>query len=171
MLVSKAHFLLIWTIHYRSNIHYLDSGIPITPTALIKTFQSQRIHFWNIFEFIRSCVKVDTHHPILEKWNHLYFFDRNFLHTKVAVSVLDFKARHIQIFLNSWQESFQMVAVSASNIQLLWSEWRGSNSQLRDPKSRRLPIGLHPDLVELTGIEPVSEIPTWTKHFYAIGNS
>ena len=79
---------------------------------------------------------------------------------KVAVSVLDFKTRHIKIFLNSWQESFQMVAVSASNIQLLWSEWRGSNSQLRDPKSRRLQIGLHPDLVELTGIEPVSEIPT-----------
>lgn len=36
----------------------------------------------------------------------------------------------------------RIVAVSA----LIWSEWWDSNPQPRDPKSRRLPIGVHPDI-------------------------
>lgn len=95
------------------------------------------------------------------KKNHCrYFFIFIKSSLKIAVSVPSFNTRHIKISLNSWQESFCVVAVSASNIQLLWSEWWDSNPRPRDPKSRRLPTGVHPDMVELTGIEPVSEIPT-----------
>lgn len=111
-------------------------------------------------------------------------------------------------------KSFVKIAVSVPK----WSEWWGSNSRPRDPKSRALPTELHPDfvrlslrlshyhqpvthhlmlhyppavfsglyhslwgvallshqpgatwqLVEPAGIEPASEIPTWTRHSYAI---
>ena len=29
----------------------------------------------------------------------------------------------------------------------MWSEWRDSNSQQLEPKSSRLPIGVHPDIL------------------------
>lgn len=42
------------------------------------------------------------------------------------------------------------------------------NPRPRDPKSRRLPTGVHPDMVESRGIEPLSEIPTYAMSSYAI---
>ena len=35
-----------------------------------------------------------------------------------------------------------------------WSEWWDSNPQPREPKSRRLPVGVHPVMVGEKGIEP-----------------
>ena len=63
----KSSFLSDLDNQLQIKYSYLNSGIHITRTALKKTCQSQRIHSRNIFEFIRSCGKGDTHHPNLRK--------------------------------------------------------------------------------------------------------
>lgn len=39
-----------------------------------------------------------------------------------------------------------------------WSEWGGSNSRPRDPKSRALPTALHPDMEQHAGLEPAPSV-------------
>ena len=51
----KSSFLSDLDNQLQIKYSYLNSGVHITHTALKKTFQSQRIHFRNIFEFIRPC--------------------------------------------------------------------------------------------------------------------